>query len=115
MNQIRCYRLGLSYLEAGDPSSQLQHLVALFGLQSTLHSLLQKGINIQLSDNSGYTALHYAAARDYDEVVRMLLAAHAGLDAQSLTVARKTPVACAAEAGHLDTNDNIIRPDKRGG
>jgi ankyrin repeat protein len=79
-----------------------------------LHSLLQKGINIQLVDNFDYTALHYAAARGYDEVVRMLLAANARLDALSLTVTRKTPIACAAEARHLDTMTILLDSIKEG-
>lgn len=63
-----------------------------------VEALLAKGANV---NQDGWTALHYAAAIGDNDIVKMLLAKSAVLDAPSPN--KTTPVMMAARGGHIYT------------
>ena len=53
-----------------------------FRSQSIVRWMLQNGANVQAADDTGYTALHYAAQMDNASVINLLLTAGAKLEAR---------------------------------
>lgn len=74
-------------------------LAATRGDLDLVKALVTRGYPPSHADGSGYTALHYAAARGHADVVRYLLSRPGvGLDAQSTK--GETPLALAAKNSH---------------
>ncbi|KAL2091905.1 hypothetical protein ACEWY4_011703 [Coilia grayii] len=71
---------------------------ALDGDLGRVKSLLQKGTNPDVRDNSGYTALHYASRAGHESVCELLLS-H-GACANPQTRGGATPLHRAAYCGH---------------
>lgn len=67
----------------------LLHLAAFLGFVSLLKFLVRHGVDLDSRDNSGYTALHFAALSNSEECVRTLLAA--GADREIVNALGKTP------------------------
>jgi len=61
-----------------------------------VQALLAKGAHV---NRPGWTALHYAAAAGADDIVKLLIAHHANLDARSPN--KTTPMMMAARGGHI--------------
>lgn len=68
------------------------------GNKAAVEALLAKGAQV---NRPGWTALHYAAAIGNNEIVRLLLAHSAYIDAASPN--KTTPIMMAARAGHIFT------------
>jgi hypothetical protein len=71
-------------------------LVSLHGDLTTMKVLLERGAEV---NRKGWTALHYAASNGQVEAIRLLLDAHAYIDAQSPN--RTTPLMMAARHEHI--------------
>ncbi|KAL0274200.1 UNVERIFIED_CONTAM: hypothetical protein PYX00_006680 [Menopon gallinae] len=64
-------------------------------------NFIKKGVNVNLTDKSGYTALHYASRNGHLEMCKLLLSHNA--DVNSLTRAgRASSLHRTASAGHTD-------------
>jgi ankyrin repeat protein len=61
--------------------------------------LLERGADVNIGDNRGWTALHIAAARNHVDIIQELLIV--GADATAINEDARTPFACAALRGHL--------------
>ena len=81
------------------PGAGLLHIASRYNLQTTVRALLRKGKNIEAADESGLTALHYAARWGHTGLAAILLDAHADIEAASDGL---TPLVRAAARGHED-------------
>lgn len=74
---------------------------ALQGDVERVEAVLNRGVDVDLRDESGYTALHFAARNNNLDVVRLLLSRRCQLNPQ-LPQTLSTPLHRAAVAGHVD-------------
>lgn len=80
---------------------------AVDGITGKMENLLHKGTPVDIHDNLGYTALHYAARHNRDEVCKLLLAWGASVNA--LTRGGQTPLHRAAGSGHGHIVDILLK------
>ena len=73
-------------------------IAAIKGNVGAVKALLAKEVQV---NQTGWTALHYAASVGSDEIVKMLLEASAYIDAESTN--GTTPLMMAARGGHVST------------
>ncbi|CAH8595333.1 unnamed protein product [Schistosoma turkestanicum] len=66
-----------------------------------VRKLLDKRIDVNIPDNYGYTALHYAARNNHEDICKVLLKAGADIFAKTKNDGA-TPAHRAAYAGHLN-------------
>lgn len=86
-------------LEARARNGDTALMIASFlGNAPALAALLEKGAQV---NQTGWTALHYAAANGHDGIIRMLLDKSAYIDAESPN--KTTPLMMAARAGKIHT------------
>ncbi|XP_048588108.1 ankyrin repeat domain-containing protein 39-like [Nematostella vectensis] len=74
---------------------------ALDGELSRVKSFLDRGVNFDMTDKSGYTALHYACSNGHLEVCKMLLDRGACCNKQT-KAGQDTPLHRAAYRGYED-------------
>ncbi len=72
-------------------------IAAYKGNGSAVKALLARRAEV---NNTGWTALHYAASAGHLDIVQLLLDAHAYVDAESPN--KTTPLMMAARGGHVD-------------
>ncbi|KAG6885909.1 hypothetical protein C0993_007927 [Termitomyces sp. T159_Od127] len=72
----------------------LLHLSAFLGFSSLVSFLVKHGIDLDVRDRNGYTALHFAALSRSEASVRILL--NAGADREIVNALGKTPIECAS-------------------
>lgn len=90
-------RLSGTAVDATDATDETAlMLVSLHGDLTTMRVLLERGAEV---NRQGWTALHYAASGGHVEAIRLLLEAHAYIDAQSPN--RTTPLMMAARHQHI--------------
>ncbi|KAL2270538.1 hypothetical protein VTJ83DRAFT_2722 [Remersonia thermophila] len=77
--------------------SRALHVAAENGRESCLKMLIEKGANLEATDNQGQTPLHNAACRENETCLWMLIEAGANLEAQSRK--HRTPLQLAARHG----------------
>ncbi|KAJ1330068.1 hypothetical protein BSLG_009769 [Batrachochytrium salamandrivorans] len=75
---------------------------------STCTSLLRAGIDVNLADHAGYTALHEACLDGHTEIVQRMLDYGAGIDSPGGTEG-DTPLHDAISNGHVDVVDVLLR------
>lgn len=68
---------------------------------------LDKGADIDAKDNTGYTALHYAAEQNYNVIVKELL--ERGADINVKNNDGWTPLYLAAHTGSTEVVDDLLR------
>jgi ankyrin len=66
-----------------------------------VQALLDQNPQLLTSMKNGYTPLHYAVYKGHKEMVRLLIARGAAVDARTHDGSAKTPLHMAAETGHL--------------
>ena len=76
------------------------------GELKTLVLLLNAGANIKCMDEDGYSALHLAARKGHDTMVKMLV--DRGLDVNTRGYEDRTPLMLAARAGQESTVNTLI-------
>ena len=99
--------LGVGVAAAGaqsvsvDDASLVDSLVGAVrrGDAAAVRSLLDQGVDVNAAQGDGMTALHWAADRGHAEVVELLLAASADLEATT-RVGSYTPLHLASRGGH---------------
>lgn len=74
-------------------------------LQSA-QSLIKKDIDLNTTDNDGYTALHLAAANNYTEIVSLLI--NAGIKVDTPSKDNTTPLMSAAQKGHSEIVSQLL-------
>lgn len=72
----------------------LLHLSAFLGFSSLVSFLVRHGIDLDVRDRNGYTALHFAALSQSETSVRILL--NAGADKEIVNALGKTPMECTS-------------------
>ena len=85
-----------------NPQQRQQHLITTTqrGVLSEVASLLLTDLDVNWSNLSGCTALHWASQMGHTEVVKLLLA-HPHINVNVQCYFGQTPVAFACERGHL--------------
>lgn len=83
--------------------SQILLIAAAEGQRPRLNYLLTRGVNLDWSDNQGFTGLHHASLSGFEDVVQILLEAGADVNAQSLDFG--TPLCLAALRGR----ENVVK------
>jgi ankyrin repeat protein len=79
-------------------------------VEELVNTLIQKGIDVNVADDSGFTALHYASAHNNPRIVEALIAAGADVNAQVDDLnANITPLFFAVRSGSLGVIDALIR------
>ena len=73
-------------------------LAAWAGVSLLVQSYIEKGVNVNGTDSRGFTAMHYAAADNHVQIVRLLLNQHVQLHDGSRE--KKTALHLAIVAGH---------------
>ena len=73
-------------------------------------SLLEKNAFVNSKNKLGLTALHFAAAKGFTELVNFLIT-KSGAGIESLTIKKQTPLHLAASSGQLDTCQKLIDLD----
>ena len=76
------------------------HLASESGELEVVNSLLERGNDVRVQDELGYSALHLASRKGHLDVVNILLRANGDLDARTRDCL--TPLHVAAMNGHLD-------------
>ncbi len=74
----------------------------------TMRTLLREGVDVNGAQGDGMTALHWAALRGDLEAAEMLLQADANVKART-RLGAYTPLILAAEGGHGDVVDALLR------
>jgi hypothetical protein len=74
------------------------HLAAYFGIYEAANTLIGRGQSLDLKDNDGRTPLSWAAEKEHEAVVKLLLEKGAGLETKDEY--GQTPLSWAAEHGH---------------
>jgi uncharacterized protein len=87
-------RIDLNQL--GPKDENLLMYLAMNGASAQVENLIKRGAEV---NKTGWTALHYAAAGGHVETIRLLLDAHAYIDAESEN--RTTPLMMAARMQHV--------------
>ncbi|KAG6860764.1 hypothetical protein C0995_007796 [Termitomyces sp. Mi166 len=86
----------------------LLHLSAFLGFSSLVSFLVKHGIDLDVRDRNGYTALHFAVLSKSEASVRILL--NAGADRDIVNALGKTPAECASGMeevfGDISTEDD---------
>lgn len=80
-------------------------------VQSLIDQARQAKEVVTAPDNSGYTALHYAARNGYVDICKLLLQHGADIDAQTKSAA--TPLHKAAASGKISTVNFLLRNGAR--
>lgn len=75
------------------------HLVLRDGQLEIVRLLLEKGADVTIVGNYGWTPLHFAASRGHTDVVQVLLS-EKGVDVKIVNEHGQTPLHCAAACGH---------------
>jgi ankyrin repeat protein len=78
------------------------------GDEPTVRRLTKEGVDVNVSDRWGRTALSLAAGKGHHEVVQILLGAGAWIDPHEDYDTYETPLLAAAENGHLDIVKALI-------
>ncbi|KAJ5685122.1 hypothetical protein N7536_007741 [Penicillium majusculum] len=91
-------RAGMRYRKHHRGNITAMHLATYCGAMSAVRFLLGGG-DPNLKDNSGETALSWAATKGHEDVVRLLLDQD-GVDSESRDCRGRTPLFYAAENGH---------------
>ena len=80
-------------------------------VEELVNTLIQKGIDVNIADDSDYTALHYASAYNNPRIVEALIAAGADVNAQVHALnGGITPLFFAVRSGgYLGVIDALIR------
>lgn len=76
------------------------------GSKTDVRRALDRGVSINVADDKGWTALHFAANRGHDELV--LLLTDRGADVNAQDSAGNTPLHLAARRGHDDTCRKLL-------
>ena len=76
---------------------------------ATLETLISGKVNVNIQNDHGNTALHWAAARGHTDSLELLIKAGAGLDIQDY--GRYTALHLAAYYGHTDIVELLIKAD----
>ncbi|KAI9765695.1 MAG: hypothetical protein M1839_005400 [Geoglossum umbratile] len=84
------------------------HWAATKGYDSVVRLVLQKGADVEAKDESGKTALQAAAEGGNIEVVRVLLAAKAKVNAPVYNAPGRTPLQAAAGGGHIEVVEALL-------
>ena len=79
-------------------------MAAFKGNKRAVQALLSKGAIVT---RPGWTALHYAAAGGFDDIVKLLLEHHAYIDAESPS--KLTPLMIAAREGHEEAAKVLLK------
>ena len=82
-------------------------LAALHGHSRIARILLNKGSNVSIVDDGGFTALHISAYRGYLAVTKLLVKAGSDLEAAT-SLDGSTPLYLAAEKGHSEVASVLI-------
>ncbi|KAG5638454.1 hypothetical protein H0H81_012519 [Sphagnurus paluster] len=77
----------------------LLHLAAFLGFSSLVTFLVKHGIDLDVRDRNGYTALHFASLSKSNACVRVLL--DAGADREIVNALGKTPGECSTNMNEL--------------
>ena len=81
----------------------MQHRAVSSGNVQMTNLLIAHGADVNVGEFANYTPLHYAAERDYGDLVELLIAAGAEIDAKtSAAGAPGTPLDWAVRAGQED-------------
>lgn len=70
------------------------------GVMEEVERLLAEGADIQKTDQSGFSALHFAAWGDHRNMVQLLLDKDANVHAR--TKDERTPLSCASAVGSVE-------------
>ena len=81
---------------------------AIDGDKQKVTQLLEKGTDVDIPDNSGYTALHYSCRNNHPSLVTYLLQKGACVNAQTKS-GRDTPLHRASYAGHQDIVSTLLQ------
>ncbi|XP_014273446.1 ankyrin repeat domain-containing protein 39 [Halyomorpha halys] len=80
---------------------------ALMGDITKVRDHLRKGVNVDVEDNNGYTALHYASRNGHHRICNILLDAGASVD-KCTHAGGATALHRAAMSGHSDTCELLL-------
>lgn len=81
---------------------------ALTGDITKVRDHLRKGVNVDIEDNNGYTALHYASRNGHHRICNILLDAGASVD-KCTHAGGATALHRAAMSGHRDTCELLLQ------
>ncbi|RUS80176.1 hypothetical protein EGW08_012065 [Elysia chlorotica] len=103
----------VQYLVAHGADLHVRTLHGVTTLMSSVHSLsltkftLHHGVSVNVADEQGNTALHYAAEAGHPEVTRLLV--ETGADASVVNKAGCSPIQGAAENRHQEVTEYLIQ------
>lgn len=81
---------------------------AYHGNRALVEHLIAEGVDVNLSDRYGRSALIWAATGGYFELAKVLIAAGAWVDPYDDYSLFMSPLMCAAETGHIEIVDLLL-------
>jgi len=71
------------------------------GMFAVAKEMIRRGANVNTVENDGYTSIHYACLKGYNDLIHLLIEAGANLNSQ--TDIGWTPLHLATNSGHLES------------